>query len=142
MSSQDYFLKKDLVVDLEVLLPRPHDEGVVNGDTGDGVDSLGLELGGILHEPRKVLLGAGRGERAGYSEEDGLLALGEVGDGGCLELAGRVEAGECSVGKLVTDGDGGGDVEGGGCGGAKAEETRGGATVVADLEGEGDGVSR
>lgn len=64
-----------------------------------------------------MLLGAGGGERAGDCEEDGLLALGEVGDGRGLELAGGVEVGECSVGELVADGDGGGDGEAGGSGG-------------------------
>ena len=48
-----------------------------------------------------MLLRASRGESAGNGEEDGLLALGEVGDGGGLEFVGRVKVGKCGVGKLV-----------------------------------------
>lgn len=80
-----------------------------------------------------MLLGAGGGERARDGEEDGLLALSEVGDGRRLELPCGVEVGEGSLGELVTDGDGGGDGEAGGGGGGQAEEP--GAAVGADLEG-------
>lgn len=107
----------DLVIYLEVLLPRAHDEGVVDGDAGDGVDTLGLELGGLLHEPGKMFLGAGGGERARHGEQDGLLALGELGDGGGLELASRVEVGKGGVGELVPDGNSCGDAEARGLGG-------------------------
>lgn len=54
-----------LVVNFEVLLPRAHDEGVVDGNAGNGVDALGLELGGLLHESWEVLLRASGGKRAG-----------------------------------------------------------------------------
>lgn len=80
-----------------------------------------------------MLLGAGGGEGAGDGEEDGLLVLGEVGDGGGLELAGGVEVGERGVWELVADGDGGGDC-GFGCGGGG--EFEGFGVVVVEFEGE------
>eukprot|EP00268_Persea_americana_P006501 TRINITY_DN12345_c0_g1_i1.p2 TRINITY_DN12345_c0_g1~~TRINITY_DN12345_c0_g1_i1.p2 ORF type:complete len:205 (+),score=39.93 TRINITY_DN12345_c0_g1_i1:425-1039(+) len=117
--------QQDLVADLEVLLPCAHHEGVIDGDAGDGVDALGAEVAGLFDEAREMLLGAGGGEGAGDGEEDGFLALGEVGDGGGLELAGGVEVGEGGVGEGGADGDGGGDGGGGG-GGGKFGEFEGG----------------
>ncbi|KAF7810023.1 Peroxiredoxin-2E-2, chloroplastic [Senna tora] len=62
----------------------------------------------ILNESGNVLLGTGWGEGTGNGEENGLLFLGEVGDGGGLELAGGIEVGKGGFGELITDGDGGG----------------------------------
>lgn len=120
--------QKNLVLDLQVSLPSFHDEGVVHGNAGDGFHSFGLEFAGLLHESRKVFLGASWGEGAGDGEEDGFLALGEVGDGGGLELASGVEVGEGGFWELVAHGDGGGD------GGGESEGLR-----VAEFEGEGGG---
>ncbi len=66
-----------------------------------------------------MFLGASGGEGAWDGEEDGFLALGEVGDGGGLELAGGVKVGEGGFRELVTDGDGGRD------GGGESEGPRG-----------------
>jgi hypothetical protein len=60
-------------VDIEVLLPGFHDEGVVDRNEIDGVDPFGLELLGLDDEAREVLLGAGGGEGVGDGQEDGLL---------------------------------------------------------------------
>ena len=75
-----------------------------------------------------MFLGASGGEGAWDGEEDGFLALGEVGDGGGLELAGGVKVGEGGFRELVTDGDGGRD------GGGESEGPR-----VAEFEGDGGG---
>jgi len=125
--------QEHLVVDVEVLLPGFHDEGVVDRNASDGVDPFGLELLGLVDEAREVLLGAGGSEGAGDGEEDGLLVLGEVGDGGGLELAGGVEVGERGVWELVADGYGGGDC-GFGCGGGG--EFEGFWVAVVEFEGE------
>lgn len=117
-----------MVLDLQVGLPSLHDEGVVDGNAGDGFDPFGLELAGLFNEAGEVFLGASGGEGAGDGKEDGFLALGEVGDGGGLELAGGVEVGEGGFWELVTDGDGSGD------GGGESEGLR-----VAEFEGEGGG---
>ncbi|KAF5940656.1 hypothetical protein HYC85_021823 [Camellia sinensis] len=105
--------KHHIVADIEILLPRLHDEGIVDGDAGDGVNAFGFELRRLLDETWEVFLGASGGESAGDGEEDGLLVGGEVGDGDGLELVGVVEVGEGGVGELVADGDGG-DFGGGG----------------------------
>lgn len=118
-----------LVVDLQILLPRLEDEGIVDGDAGDDIDALRFELRRLLHEPGDVLLRAGRGESTGDGEEDGLLPLGEVGDGDGLDVAGGVQVGEGGFGKLFADGDGGGDFGGGG-----ESERLGG---LAEFEGKG-----
>jgi len=65
--------QEHLVVDIEVLLPGFHDEGVVDRNANDGVDPFGLELLGLDDEAQEVLLGAGGGEGAGDGQEDGLL---------------------------------------------------------------------
>lgn len=71
----------------------------------------------------EVRLGAGGREGAGGGEEDGSLALGEVGDGEVSggEVVQGVEVGEGGVGKVVADRYGGG-----GGGEARAEEEEGG----------------
>jgi hypothetical protein len=45
----------------------------------------------LTKSDREVLLGAGGGDGAKDGKEDGLLVLGEVGDGCGLKLADRVE---------------------------------------------------
>lgn len=124
--------QEHLVLDLEVLLPGLHDEGVVHRNASDGVDALGFELRGLVDESRQVLLRAGRGEGSRDGEEDGLLALGEVGDRDGLDVAGIVQVGEGRFGKLVADGDGGGD--GGASGGGRELE---GFWEMTTSEGEG-----
>src|ERR1043166_1934222 len=53
-----------LVVDFLILAPGVHDEGVVDREARDGVDTLTLEIAGLLHEARQVLRRAGRRESA------------------------------------------------------------------------------
>jgi len=65
--------QEHLIVDIGVLLPGFHDEGVVDRNASDGVDPFGLELLGLVDEAREVLLGAGGGECTGDGQEDGLL---------------------------------------------------------------------
>lgn len=89
--------QQNLIPDLQILLPRLHHEGVVDGDTRNGIHALRLELCGLLHESREVLLRAGGRERAGNGDEDGLLVGGEVGDRYGLELVGGVEIGQRGV---------------------------------------------
>lgn len=119
--------QKHFIVDSKILLPGPHNEGVVHGNAGDGVDAFGFQLGGFLDEAREVFLGAGGGEGAGDGEEDCFFVGGEVGDGDGLELASGVKVGEGGVGELVAHGNGGGDWRGFGgerefCGGGFCEE--------------------
>lgn len=79
----------------------------------------------------EVFLGAGGGEGAGDGEEDGSLAIGEVGDDEGSEVVRGVEVGEGGVGKLVANRYGGG----GGESGAEEEEGGGGGSS----EGGGEG---
>ncbi|BBH07705.1 pentatricopeptide repeat-containing protein [Prunus dulcis] len=83
--------QQHLVPDFEALLPGLDHKGVVDRNAGNGVDPLGLELGGLLHEPGDVLQRACGGEGAGDGEEDGLLGLGELGESDGLNVARGVE---------------------------------------------------
>ncbi len=57
------------------LLPRLHDEHVVDAGHRDGVDALGLDGVGVVEEARHVQVVAGRREGAGHGEQRDLLAL-------------------------------------------------------------------
>ena len=69
---------QDLVVDLLVLAPGAHDEGVVHRKTGDRVDALRLERVGVLNDRGNMHLVAGAGEGAGHREQRDFLAFEDV----------------------------------------------------------------
>ena len=64
-----------VVADALVLAPGLHHEHVVDRDAGDGVDALGLQVGGVLLEAGQVLGRAGGGEGARHGEQGHGLAL-------------------------------------------------------------------
>jgi hypothetical protein len=62
-----------VILDVIGLAPRAHDEGVVEGNAGNDIDALALQLGQILDEARKMLGGASGGEGARHGEQNHLL---------------------------------------------------------------------
>src|SRR6266403_347852 len=69
---------QDPVTHARGLAPGVHDEHVVHGHARDGVDALGADLIGQLHETGQVLGVAGRGERPRHREHHHHLALEEL----------------------------------------------------------------
>src|SRR6476646_319843 len=65
----------DLVTDAGGFSPGVHDEHVVHCHAGDGIDALGADLIGQLHEAGQVLGIAGRGEGTRDAEQHHPLAL-------------------------------------------------------------------
>lgn len=65
----------EVVKSLVGLAPCRHDEGVVEGNHDNLVDTLSLELGDLGGEAGDVVGLAGRGEGTGYGDEDDLLIL-------------------------------------------------------------------
>lgn len=65
----------EVVKALVGLAPSRHDEGVVERDHDNLVDTLGLELGDLGDEAGDVVGLAGRGEGTGDGDEDDLLVL-------------------------------------------------------------------
>lgn len=57
-----------------------------------------------------MFLGTGGSESTRDGKEDGLLSSGQRGDCSGLEFPGGIEVVESCVGKLVPDGDSGGDL--------------------------------
>src|SRR6185437_6566930 len=84
------------------LLPGVHDEHVVDPGHGDGVDALGLDCGGVLHEARQMVLVAGRRERARHCEQHHLLALEQLVGGLRLRPLAR-HHGERTIGHAVAN---------------------------------------
>src|SRR5579883_24097 len=68
----------DLALDLLLLAPGIHDEGVVHREAGDRIDALCPELVRLLDEAREMLGRACRREGAGKREKHHLLALEEL----------------------------------------------------------------
>src|SRR6266404_3089691 len=79
----------DLAFGIARLLPRIHHEAVVDGGDRDGVDALGLDRGGVLHEAGQMVLVAGRREGAGDGEQHDLLALEDLVGGLPARTLGR-----------------------------------------------------
>ena len=85
-----------LVADARGLAPGVHHEHVVDRHAGDGVDSLGVDLIGELHESRQMLGIAGRREGAGTENSTTFLPRKSSSvfrsfgpSGSCLERARR-----------------------------------------------------
>ncbi len=63
------------IVGFLVLLPRIHDEGIIDRETDDVIHTVGLEYVGQFVKARQVGGGTGRGEGAGQREHHHGLAL-------------------------------------------------------------------
>lgn len=67
--------QKDFVPNTFEPSPSAQDKGIVGGNDGNGIDTLGFELIVLLEVGRKVVNVAGRSESSGYREDDDFLAL-------------------------------------------------------------------
>src|SRR5690606_29649397 len=68
----------DLAIRTLLLAPRTHHESIVDGEANDFIHALGANIIGTLHEAGKVLVGAGRRERAGQRKDHDLAALEKI----------------------------------------------------------------
>ena len=70
------------------LAPGAHDEDIVDRQTDDGIDALGLERVGVVDETGQVLGRAGRRKGAGQAEDGDLLAAEDVVGGNAFRPVG------------------------------------------------------
>lgn len=107
-----------VVLDTVGLAPGAHDVGIVVGEDGNNVDTLGVDLGQTLKVLGDVTSGADGSEGTGEGEEDDLLVgplLGGVvvdGDTAGGDLALLLAVGDVAVGERGQYTDTGGDMSG------------------------------